>query len=412
MRSKPQLSPEAGFLAPQLEIASKSNRMVVRHILKGRRANECGNVAWITSGAPVEILKALDFYVFYPENHGAICGTKLVAEEISSEAENAGYSRDICSYARTGLGSMLSGKTPIKEIPKPDLLMACSNICQTVVHWYRVLAHHYNVPLILIDTPFIYSEASDYAIEHVKQQIIEAVPTIEAIAGKTLNEKKLKDVTALSRKASQLWMEILDRCQHRPTPISTFDQFILMSPIVQMRGDVETVDFYGEMLKEVDDRIAKGIGAVKNERKRLLWDNLPIWYWLQYLAEFLGERGIVLTSSTYTNAWGELADLFDPEKPFESTAITYLHPFLNQGAGNKLEKMVQMIEDYHLDGVILHSDRSCKPYSIGQMDQRDRLINDFDTPALLLEADHSDPRSFSEEQASNRLEAFVEMLGV
>ena len=74
--------------------------------------------------------------------------------------------------------------------------------------------------------------------------------------------------------------------------------------------------------------------------------------------------------------------------------------------------MRRMIAEYDLDGVILHSDRSCKPYSIGQIDQRDRLIREVGVPALLLEADHNDPRAFSEEQIANRLAAFVEMLGV
>ena len=92
------------FLAPPLEVSLKSKMMVASHILKGRRANEKGKVVWVTSGAPVEVLKAMDFYLFYPENHGAICGTARVSEEISIEAENAGYSRDICSYARTDFG--------------------------------------------------------------------------------------------------------------------------------------------------------------------------------------------------------------------------------------------------------------------------------------------------------------------
>jgi benzoyl-CoA reductase/2-hydroxyglutaryl-CoA dehydratase subunit BcrC/BadD/HgdB len=92
-------------------------------------------------------------------------------------------------------------------------------------------------------------------------------------------------------------------------------------------------------------------------------------------------------------------------------ARTYIHPILNRGSGDKLATMKRMIDDYHLDGVILHSDRSCKPYSIGQIDQRDRLARDHGVPALLLEADHNDPRSFSEEQVSNRLDAFIEMLG-
>ena len=55
--------------------------------------------------------------------------------------------------------------------------------------------------------------------------------------------------------------------------------------------------------------------------------------------------------------------------------------------------------------------RSCKPYSIGQVDQRARLSGELGVPALLLEADHNDPRAFSEEQATTRIQAFLEMLG-
>ena len=54
----------------------------------------------------ITFLKALDFYILYPENHGALCGTARVVVDIASEAENAGYSRDICSYARTDIGAM------------------------------------------------------------------------------------------------------------------------------------------------------------------------------------------------------------------------------------------------------------------------------------------------------------------
>ncbi|MBW2277755.1 MAG: 2-hydroxyacyl-CoA dehydratase, partial [Deltaproteobacteria bacterium] len=114
--------------------------------------------------------------------------------------------------------------------------------------------------------------------------------------------------------------------------------------------------------------------------------------------------------STYTYAWGELAPLIDPDQPFESMARVYLHPILNRSAGDKLSSMRRMVEAFRLDGAILHSDRSCKPYSLGQIDQRDRLVNEVGVPALLLEADHSDPRSYSDEQGTSRLEAFVETM--
>lgn len=222
----------------------------------------------------------------------------------------------------------------------------------------------------------------------------------------------MKEIAIRSRGATQLWMEILESAAHHPAPISVFDQFIQMAPIVEMRGEAYTVDFYAGLLKEVNQRIKMGTSAVRNEKKRLLWDNLPIWYRLRSLAEMLGEHGVSLIASTYTNAWAELAPLIDPDRAFESMARTYLHPILNQGAGHKLKIMLSMVEKYQLDGVILHSDRSCKPYSIGQIDQRDCLIRQHQLPALLLEADHNDPRSFAEEPIGNRLGAFLEMLGV
>jgi benzoyl-CoA reductase/2-hydroxyglutaryl-CoA dehydratase subunit BcrC/BadD/HgdB len=38
------------------------------------------------------------------------------------------------------------------------------------------------------------------------------------------------------------------------------------------------------------------------------------------------------------------------------------------------------------------------------------MINESGVPALLFEADHNDARDFSEEQAYNRIDAFLEML--
>jgi benzoyl-CoA reductase/2-hydroxyglutaryl-CoA dehydratase subunit BcrC/BadD/HgdB len=104
--------------------------------------------------------------------------------------------------------------------------------------------------------------------------------------------------------------------------------------------------------------------------------------------------------------------MIDPQRPYKSAAHVYLHPILNRGTGYKLSVMQHMVDEFHLDGAILHSDRSCKPYSIGQMDQRERLIHKVGIPALLLEADHNDPRAFAEEQVANRLAAFLEMLEV
>lgn len=407
LRPRPQRNPH---LAPGFRVLPRLKELVGRHYLEGRYVNGHKPVAWVTSGAPVELLKAIGYFVIYPEKHGALCGALRKAEELCSDAEAAGYSRDICSYARTDIGVALTGKTPVGKLPKPDLLFCCTNICQTVLYWYRVLARIYDAELIVIDTPFVYDEPAPHDIEYVKEQLEEAVAVAERVAGRILDERKLRQIMQLSRDACDLWMQVMDRARTRPSPILAFDEFILMAPIVEMRGEEPTVQFYRAVLAELDDRIRKGVGAVRNERKRLLWDNLPIWYRVRQLSELFAERGFAVVGSTYTNAWGELAPLIDPTRPFESGARVYSHALLNRGTGYKLDVMRKMVTDYHADGVVLHSDRSCKPYSVGQMDQRDRLAKDIGVPALLLEADHNDPRVYSDEQATTRLTAFMEVL--
>lgn len=397
-------------LTSPLRRTARMKELISRHYLKGRYANGNKKVAWVTSGAPIEILRALDFLLIYPENHAALCGARRQVVDIASEAEQAGYSRDICSYARTDIGAALSGKTPVGKLPRPDLLLACTNICQTVLYWYRVLAAHFGVPLVVIDTPFLYGAAQDHQIAYVRRQLEEMIPVAEQVAGKRLSWQRLEEVARLSKDAAELWLEILNRAKSRPAPITAFDGFINMAPIVDFRGEPETVQYYRELLAEIDERVARGVGAIKDERKRVLWDNLPIWYQIGGLSRLLGRRGVNVVVSTYTYAWGELAPMMDATRPLDTAARVYLHPILNRSTGDKLRTMERMIDEFEIDGVILHSDRSCKPYSLGQIDQRDRLVNERGVPALLLEADHADPRSYAVEQGNARIEAFMEMM--
>lgn len=398
-------------LNPPLRSTIRMREMMARHYLEGRHVAGTRPVAWVTSGAPTEILKSLGYFLVYPENHAALCGARRHAEGLAVAAESAGYSRDICSYARTDLGSVLTGATPVGNLPPPDLLLCCTNICQTVLYWYRVLADHFGCPLVLVDTPFLYQDtAAPHQVAFVKQQLEEIVPIAEAAARRDFSEQEFREVIGRAKRASDLWLEILERGMHRPSPLTAFDGFINLGPIVDLRGDRQTVDFYEGMLAELDERIDRGIGAIREERHRVLWDNLPIWYRIGPFSRWLAERGVNIVASTYTHAWGELAEMMDPDEPFEAMARVYLHPILNRSTGHKLATMRRMVERFAIDGVILHSDRSCKPYSLGQIDQRDRLVNDVGVPALLLEADHNDPRAFAEEQAMVRMEAFVEMM--
>jgi benzoyl-CoA reductase/2-hydroxyglutaryl-CoA dehydratase subunit BcrC/BadD/HgdB len=74
------------------------------------------------------------------------------------------------------------------------------------------------------------------------------------------------------------------------------------------------------------------------------------------------------------------------------------------------ENILQMIDKYNVDGLVMHSNRSCKPYSLGQYDIQKIIQRQSAIPTMLLEADMVDERSFSESQIETRIDAFMEVI--
>ncbi len=399
------------LFGPPLQTTQRLKEVLTQHYLSGRYADGSVPVAWVTSGFPVEFLRPFGYHVVYPENHAAMCGVQRQGVDLAEAAESWGLPRDTCGYARCDIGSWLSGKTPAGRLPKPDVLLACTNICQTVVHWYRTLGRMMNVPVFVIDTPFLYEEPDDRAEAYVAAQIEACLELCANVAGKKLRDADLTEAARLSKEASELWGQCLALSKHRPAPWTGFDQFLHLGPIVAMRGLPQCNAYYRELRDELDDRVARGIGAVRDERYRLLWDNLPVWFELRSMSRLLAAEGFNIVVATYSNGWSETVHYFDPEDPIRSAARVYTRVFINRGVQYRAQLMKDLTADYRCDGAILHSNHSCKPYSIGQIDLADRLAKEAGIRTLVLDADHVDMRVYGKEQTEGRLSAFMESFG-
>ena len=405
----PKSNPDFG---PPLKSAGRLKEIMTRHYYLSRYASGAHPVAWVSSGAPVELLRPFGFYTIYPENHGALCGAAKRGPEICNEAEKMGYSQDLCSYARIDLGHFFSGKTPAGRLPKPDLLFCSNNICQTVMYWYKELAHYMNVPLILFDTPYNFKDITDEDITYMARQLEGMIPKLEEISGKKFSYKKFQEMIEIGLESSVTWGRVLETMKHRPAPMTIFDAFVHLAPIVSLRGLKVTLDYYKMLLDELEERIDKGVAAVTNEKKRLMWDNIAVWYKLRDWSQLFARNGCNFVAATYTNAWAETISYLDRDDPFESMAKAYSLVILNNNLNHRLSLMEGMIKDYGVDGLVIHSARSCKPYSVGQYDIKRLLRDRLGVPSVIIEADITDSRVFSEEQANTRLEAFFETLEV
>lgn len=365
-------------------------------------------VAWITSGGPVELLYAMGALPFYPENYGAMCGASRMSPSLCEAAEHKGYSRDLCSYALTDIGSFATGKGPLGRLPKPDFLVCANNICGTVIKWYEIQARAFNVPLFFFDTPFIHDEIQDHTLKYVQGQMKDYISFLEKQLKRPFSERRFEKVADWSLETIALWKEILELSRHRPAPIAAFDAFIHMAPIVTLRGTRWAVRYYKKLKKELEKRVQAKTGAFAREEIRLIWDNIPIWYDIRNLSKLLSSNGAVLVADTYTSAW----TMEEPNLTYslDGMAQAYATIHLNRGLVYKIKKMVNLIQRYEADGFLMHSNRSCKPYSLGQYDMRREVTRLTGKPGLIIEADHTDSRSYAPQQVEKQILMFLEMI--
>ena len=393
---------------PRLQSLKEINSVMTRYYVQRKAMARLKPLAYVTSGAPVEIMEAMGILTLYPENYGALCGARRAAVGLCQVAETDGYPADLCSYARGHIGAVMRPQdAPLKGMPKPDLLVCCTNICGTVHKWYESLAALYDVPLFMLDVPFQRATpAEPHIVAYVVDQLHEFVAWLEAHTGRRLKQEKFRSVLTLSYEATALWQEILEFGQHRPSPINAPDLFIAMAPVVALRGTRKPMDCYRGLKGELEERVAQGIGAVPDERIRLLWDNIAIWYRLYRFFRPFMDAGACFVADTYTNSWTTQLDV---EEPFVSLARAYTGVFINIDLDTRLQTITDLARRFQVDGMVMHANRSCKPFSITQSDVRDALRDELDLPVLILEADMTDSRLYNAGAVRERVAAFLEM---
>jgi bcr-type benzoyl-CoA reductase subunit B len=397
--------------ARKIRCVGRMKEIMTHYYIEAKTAADNGRkVAWITSGGPVEPLIAMDVIPVYPENHGAMIGAAKMGRDLCEKAEAMGYSNDLCAYARADIGAAPIDGGPIGGLPRPDMLVCCNNICGTVLKWYEIQARYFDVPLFILDTPMCHTSCSDALRRYVTGQIQAYIAFLEKVCGRSMDRERMAAVGRLCIEAQRLWQAVLDTAAHRPAPLSAFDAFFHLALIVTLRGTETAVDYYRELLAEMRQRIADGIGAVAEERYRLLWDNLPIWYRTRWLSEHFAAHGACLVADTYTSAWCSSLPYLDENDFIASMAEGYTRIYLNLGIDQMAEAVIGMIDKYAVDGLVMHSNRSCKPYSLGQYDIQRIVGERRGLPTLMIEADMVDPRAFSESQVETRIDAFMEMI--
>ena len=123
----------------------------------------------------------MDIFPVYPENYSAVLASAQRAQEFCEEAEQKGFSYDLCSYSRINLGIIL-GKgvndpgLPFGGLPRPEILVTTRIPCLIQVKWWEAVREFFHCPMFVVDATMVDLPIREDQRQHYLGQMRELIP--------------------------------------------------------------------------------------------------------------------------------------------------------------------------------------------------------------------------------------------
>ncbi|NTU81492.1 MAG: hypothetical protein HGA45_19275 [Chloroflexales bacterium] len=376
-------------------------------------------------GSMVEILRVFDLHTVFPEINSLQTAVRRTAHEYLSEAEDYGYSPDICGYVKADVAVQLRGGAyPPGQIPRPALALA-TNACNTYIKWAEIWERLYQTPVFTLDVPGTRSAHAqtwpgDPEFErdrrYVERQLRELITLCEELTGKQFDLDRLREVMGHTNEMSRGWQRVLELNRSRPAPFNALtDGTVYLGIANGLRGTPEGAAYFRELVEELEYKAANGIGTLSDEKYRLIFIGVPCYPIFRRFHEMFTDWGGSFVGSSYL--WFAAGGMntgyqYDLRRPLESLAEGTLI-----GVREAMDSMffqdraiIDLVDNFHIDGVVYHPIKSCRTVSTGLADNRRAVMAARDVATLYIESDMMDRRVVSEAQMKNRIDAFFEGL--
>jgi benzoyl-CoA reductase subunit B len=392
----------------------------------GRAAEQKEQAAYVfVMGSCAEILRVFDLPTVFPEINSLQTAVRGVAQDYLNQAEEYGYSPDICGYVKADLAVQLrGGEHPMARIPRPALAIL-TNACNTYIKWGEIWERLYGIPVFTFDVPGTRSATDnrgpgDPSLEadrrYVEEQIRELIALCERVTGRAFDIDRLRDAMARTNEMNQAWKRVLDLNRARPAVFNALTEGTIYLGVANaLRGTAEGSRYFRELVEELEYKATRGIGTLTDEKWRLTFVGVPCYPIFRRFCELFTEWGGVFVNSVYLSfASGGLdfGTQYDLARPIESLAevmLTSLRTTMDQLFFQE-QALVDMVERFSVDGIVYHPIKSCRTVSTGLADKRRAVMAIRDIPSLFIESDLMDKRVVSEAQLKNRIDAFFEGL--
>ena len=391
------------------------------------RAHESGEQAAyvFVMGSLAELLRSFDLHIVFPEINSLQTAVRKVSDSYLSEAEDHGFSPDVCGYVKADYALQLrDGEHPRGRIPPPAMAVL-TNACNTYLKWAEIWERLYQTPTLTIDVPQSRSRLDsesgtgfDADRRYVEHQLAELIGTLEEVTGRPFDIDRLRETLHHSNEMGRHYRQVLALNEETPAVFdAVLDGTMYLGVANALRGTEAGATYFRELVEELELRREEGQGALGDaeERHRLIFVGVPCYPIYSRFHEMFSEWGGAFVSSTYlwfASGGLDLDFTYDLDRPLESLAEGVLRGVRRATDAMLFQDrlLVDAVDRYQADGVVYHPVKSCRTVSTGLADSRRVVLAERDVLALYIESDMMDKRVVSEAQLKNRIDAFFEGL--
>jgi benzoyl-CoA reductase subunit B len=428
--------------AKSLETAREANYFAKKMFKNAYIAQQEGRpIGWsmVTWYEGELIAKAMGIELIFPENYGAFCAALGLAQPHLDRCEQEGFPSSLCGYARNCIGyaAMMAEndgqpppEAPIGGMPKPALLIGSASVCDGRIKWFQALKRYINVPQWTLERPQAGPKESNLpkqkekSIRFMTSHLKDFVAFLEKLVGRKMDWNKLEELVEQTLKTLRLAHEVDLLRRAVPSPMVAQDFWSIMIPHLYLPYDPEAYTFYQKVYDEVKYRVDNKIGAVPNEKYRMLFAELPPWHSLGFFDKLAEKFGIAVVYES----WGYHAPLPIPDEqlegvtdPLERIARLVYGKFheVNETAtryhGDSysysiIGTFLGGARDYRADGYLCHPLMSCRPATYSLFAIKHTLEEQVRVPGVVIDGDIVDLRVFNEQDALAKMEAFTETM--
>ena len=260
-------------------------------------------------GSMAELLHVFDLPIVMPEINSLQTAVRRVAHDYLNQAEDYGYSPDICAYVKADVGVQLrQGQHPMGRIPKPALAVL-TNACNTYIKWAEIWERMYQVPVFTLDVPGTRTAGKqtwpgnpdfENDLRYVLAQTKELITLCERVTGKKFDIDRLREALGFANEMNRAWRRVLDLNRSRPSVFNALtDGTIYLGISNGFRGTADGAKYFDDLVAEMEFKAAEGIGTMTTEKYRLVFVGVPCYPIFRRFNELFTEWGGTFVNSTY-----------------------------------------------------------------------------------------------------------------